>query len=189
MWWEPWDLQLATCWEESWSASMLTPKRSSTLTRTTLASLATGEYARPSVLLPLCIRIPRVMISGRSNYLFFEIFRWSGFLLCAIAMLLVIFPMFAFPKKLPPRHKKRKKKKMGSPGDVSSDDDVMKEKSSSKGQNVSSSMGFGKDIKGEKLIISALLFHPLYLTQRNFELLMYKLLVIQSMTWISHVIQ
>ncbi|XP_068604335.1 solute carrier organic anion transporter family member 5A1 [Brachionichthys hirsutus] len=72
---------------------------------------------------------------------------WSGFLLCAIAMLLVIFPMFAFPKKLPPRHKKRKKKKIGSPGDVSSDDDVKKEKSSSKGQNVSSSMGFGKDIK------------------------------------------
>uniref|UniRef100_H3BW13 Solute carrier organic anion transporter family member n=1 Tax=Tetraodon nigroviridis TaxID=99883 RepID=H3BW13_TETNG len=30
---------------------------------------------------------------------------WSGFLLCSIAMLLVIFPMFAFPKKLPPRHK------------------------------------------------------------------------------------
>ncbi|KAG7225077.1 hypothetical protein INR49_014533, partial [Caranx melampygus] len=72
---------------------------------------------------------------------------WSGFLLCAIAMLLVIFPMFAFPKKLPPRHKKRKKKKISSPGDVSSDDDVMKEKSSSKSQNVSSSMGFGKDIK------------------------------------------
>lgn len=72
---------------------------------------------------------------------------WSGFLLCAIAMLLVIFPMFAFPKKLPPRHKKRKKKKIASPGDVSSDDEMMKEKSSSKGQNVSSSMGFGKDIK------------------------------------------
>lgn len=79
--------------------------------------------------------------------------------MCAVAMLLVIFPMFAFPKKLPPRHKKRKKKKIGSPGDVSSDDEVMKEKSSSKGQNVSSSMGFGKDIKGEKPIISAFLFH------------------------------
>ncbi|XP_075906478.1 solute carrier organic anion transporter family member 5A1 [Nelusetta ayraudi] len=72
---------------------------------------------------------------------------WSGFLLCAIAMLLVIFPMFAFPKKLPPRHKKRKSKKAGSPGDESSDDDVMKEKSGGKSQNVSSSMGFGKDIK------------------------------------------
>ncbi|KAK2886448.1 hypothetical protein Q8A73_020394 [Channa argus] len=72
---------------------------------------------------------------------------WSGFLLCAIAMLLVIFPMFAFPKKLPPRHKKRKKKKIGSPDDASSDDDVMKEKSSSKSQNVSSSMGFGQDFK------------------------------------------
>lgn len=79
--------------------------------------------------------------------------------MCAVAMLLVIFPMFAFPKKLPPRHKKRKKKKIGSPGDVSSDDEVMKEKSSSKGQNVSSSMGFGKDIKGEDQIISAFLFH------------------------------
>ncbi|XP_061777847.1 solute carrier organic anion transporter family member 5A1 isoform X1 [Nerophis ophidion] len=71
---------------------------------------------------------------------------WSGFLLCAAAMLLVIFPMFAFPKKLPPRHKKRKKK-TSSPCDMSSDDDVMKEKSGSYGQNVSSSMGFGKDIK------------------------------------------
>ncbi|KAM6977109.1 solute carrier organic anion transporter family member 5A1 [Aplochiton taeniatus] len=77
---------------------------------------------------------------------------WSGFLLCSIAMLLVIFPMFAFPKKLPPRHKRRKKKKkkkmMRTADDVSSDDDVMKEKSNSQGgQNVTSSMGFGKDIK------------------------------------------
>ncbi|XP_077365391.1 solute carrier organic anion transporter family member 5A1 [Festucalex cinctus] len=74
---------------------------------------------------------------------------WSGFLLCAIAMLLVIFPMFAFPKKLPPRHKKRKKKLGSSPGDLSGDDedDVMKEKSGRTGQNVSSAMGFGKDIK------------------------------------------
>ncbi|XP_028826464.1 solute carrier organic anion transporter family member 5A1 [Denticeps clupeoides] len=70
---------------------------------------------------------------------------WSGFLLCAVAMLLIIFPMFTFPKKLPPRHKKKKKKL--SADDVSSDDEVMKEKSSSKGQTVSSSMGFGKDIK------------------------------------------
>ncbi|KAG9347950.1 hypothetical protein JZ751_003967, partial [Albula glossodonta] len=72
---------------------------------------------------------------------------WSGFLLCAIAMLLVIFPMFTFPKKLPPRHKKKRKKKKMSSDDVSSDDDVMKEKSSGKGQTVTSSMGFGKDIK------------------------------------------
>lgn len=59
-------------------------------------------------------------------------------------MLLVIFPMFAFPKKLPPRHKKssRKKKRVG---DLPSDDEVMKEKS----QAVSSSIGFGKDIKGK----------------------------------------
>ncbi|XP_007253613.3 solute carrier organic anion transporter family member 5A1 [Astyanax mexicanus] len=71
---------------------------------------------------------------------------WSGFLLCAIAMLLVIFPMFTFPKKLPPRHKKKKKKKIGT-DDTSSDDDVVKEKSNSKGQTVTSSMGFGKDIK------------------------------------------
>lgn len=85
--------------------------------------------------------------------------RWSGFLLCAVAMLLVIFPMFSFPKKLPPRHKKRKKKKIGSLCDVSSDDEVMKEKSSSKDKNVSSSMDFGKDIKGEKWIISAFPFH------------------------------
>lgn len=67
---------------------------------------------------------------------------WSGFLLCAVAMLLVIFPMFAFPKKLPPRHKKNRGKKK-SVEDMTSDDDVMKAKS----QAVSSSMGFGKDIK------------------------------------------
>lgn len=78
--------------------------------------------------------------------------RWSGFLLCAIAMLLVIFPMFTFPKKLPPRHKKKKKKKkLGTDDDATSEDDVMKEKSNSKGQTVTSSMGFGKDIKGKSV--------------------------------------
>ncbi|KAK7118306.1 hypothetical protein R3I94_021964 [Phoxinus phoxinus] len=70
---------------------------------------------------------------------------WSGFLLCAFAMLLVIFPMFTFPKKLPPRHKKKKKKH--GEDSSSNDDDVLKEKSNSKGQTVGSSMGFGKDIK------------------------------------------
>ncbi|XP_043922198.1 solute carrier organic anion transporter family member 5A1-like [Protopterus annectens] len=76
---------------------------------------------------------------------------WSGFLLCSFAMLLVIFPMFTFPKKLPPRQKKKKKKKKMSCNDVSSDeDDIVKEKSSSRNQadnRVASSMGFGKDIK------------------------------------------
>lgn len=120
-------------------------------------------------------------------------FRWSGFLLCAIAMLLVIFPMFAFPKKLPPRHKKWKKKKMGSP-DVSSDDDMMKEKSSSKGQNVSSSMGFGKDIKGEEVIIWAVfhLWSPKcykYFIKRSCELLMDKWSISQSIAETSHFIQ
>ncbi|XP_067409618.1 solute carrier organic anion transporter family member 5A1 [Emydura macquarii macquarii] len=74
---------------------------------------------------------------------------WSGFLLCAIAMLLVIFPMFTFPKKLPPRHKK-KKKKISSDDISSDDDDVMKEKSNSKSQldsSVPASMGFGKNVK------------------------------------------
>lgn len=72
-------------------------------------------------------------------------------MLCAVAMLLVIFPMFAFPKKLPPRHKKKKKKMGASPADLSGDeDDVMKEKSGGKGQSMSSSMGFGKDIRGEQ---------------------------------------
>ncbi|XP_067888076.1 solute carrier organic anion transporter family member 5A1 isoform X1 [Heterodontus francisci] len=72
---------------------------------------------------------------------------WSGFLLCAIAMLLVIVPMFTFPQKLPPRQKK--KKKMGS-GDLSNDDEMMKEKSDNREHRkstVTSSMGFGKDIK------------------------------------------
>lgn len=64
-------------------------------------------------------------------------------------MLLVIFPMFAFPKKLPPRHKKKKRRKKLSLEDMSSEDDVLKEKSSNKSQTVSSSMGFGKDIKGQ----------------------------------------
>ncbi|KAJ3611522.1 hypothetical protein NHX12_021537 [Muraenolepis orangiensis] len=59
---------------------------------------------------------------------------WSGFLLCSVAMLLVIFPMFAFPKKLPPRHN----------SEDAEDDHIMKEKEA---QNVSSAMGFGKDIK------------------------------------------
>ncbi|XP_060680106.1 solute carrier organic anion transporter family member 5A1 [Hemiscyllium ocellatum] len=72
---------------------------------------------------------------------------WSGFLLCAIAMLLVIVPMFTFPQKLPPRQKK--KKKMGS-GDSNNDDEMMKEKSDSREprkSTVASSMAFGKDIK------------------------------------------
>lgn len=105
------------------------------------------------------------ILSEFTQQLLFPPLRWSGFLLCAVAMLLVIFPMFAFPKKLPPRHKK-KKKKIGSPGDMSSDDDVMKEKSGSKSQNVSSSMGFGKDIKGEERR-SASLSHLQHLTQRS----------------------
>ncbi|KAG8441956.1 hypothetical protein GDO86_010947 [Hymenochirus boettgeri] len=74
---------------------------------------------------------------------------WSGFLLCAMAMLLVIFPMFTFPKKLPPRQRKKKKKKSNS-YDVSSEDDVMKEKSSNKikaGTNTGPSIGFEKKFK------------------------------------------
>ncbi|XP_030071233.1 solute carrier organic anion transporter family member 5A1 isoform X2 [Microcaecilia unicolor] len=73
---------------------------------------------------------------------------WSGFLLCAIAMLLVICPMFSFPKKLPPRQKKKKKKKSIS-DDIPSDDDVMKEKSSNKhvDTGVGPSIGFGKNVK------------------------------------------
>ena len=63
-------------------------------------------------------------------------------------MCLVIFPMFTFPKKLPPRHKKKKRRKKLSLDDLSSDDDVLKEKSNNKNQTVTSSMGFGKDIKG-----------------------------------------
>ncbi|KAM8966641.1 solute carrier organic anion transporter family member 5A1 [Pelodytes ibericus] len=71
---------------------------------------------------------------------------WSGFLLCAMAMLLVIFPMFTFPKKLPPRQ--RKKKKKSNSYDVSSDDDVIKEKTSNKvniDSGVGPSIGFGKN--------------------------------------------
>ncbi|XP_022373570.1 solute carrier organic anion transporter family member 5A1 isoform X2 [Enhydra lutris kenyoni] len=80
---------------------------------------------------------------------------WSGFLLCAIAMFLVIFPMFTFPKKLPPRHKKKKKKKFSA--DVVSDDDVMKEKSNNSEQvdKKVSSMGFGKNVRGVIIVPSA----------------------------------
>ncbi|XP_058384826.1 solute carrier organic anion transporter family member 5A1 isoform X2 [Diceros bicornis minor] len=80
---------------------------------------------------------------------------WSGFLLCAIAMFLVIFPMFTFPKKLPPRHKKRKKKKFS--GDVVSDDAVMKEKpnNSEHVDKKVSSMGFGKNVRGVIIVPSA----------------------------------
>ncbi|XP_074063563.1 solute carrier organic anion transporter family member 5A1 isoform X2 [Macrotis lagotis] len=78
---------------------------------------------------------------------------WSGFLLCAIAMLLVIFPMFAFPKKLPPRHKKKKK----SSDNVShEEDEIMKEKSNNREQEgVASSMTFGKNVKGLIIVPSA----------------------------------
>nr|XP_010997159.2 solute carrier organic anion transporter family member 5A1 isoform X1 [Camelus dromedarius] len=72
---------------------------------------------------------------------------WSGFLLCAIAMFLVIFPMFTFPKKLPPRHKKKKKKKYSA--DVVGDDDVVKEKPNNCEQvdKKVSSIGFGKNVR------------------------------------------
>ncbi|XP_075684385.1 solute carrier organic anion transporter family member 5A1 [Rhinoderma darwinii] len=75
---------------------------------------------------------------------------WSGFLLCSMAMLLVIFPMFTFPKKLPPRQKKKKKKKQSNSYDVSSDDDVMKEKTSNKMKadaSVGPAIGFGKNFR------------------------------------------
>ncbi|XP_003219683.2 solute carrier organic anion transporter family member 5A1 isoform X1 [Anolis carolinensis] len=72
---------------------------------------------------------------------------WSGFLLCASAMLLVILPMFTFPKKLPPRHKKKKK---NIADDISNDDDIVKEKANNKQQldnEVPASMGFEKNVK------------------------------------------
>ncbi|KAM5314187.1 solute carrier organic anion transporter family member 5A1 isoform 2-T2 [Glossophaga mutica] len=82
---------------------------------------------------------------------------WSGFLLCAIAMFLVIFPMFTFPKKLPPRHKKKKKKKKKYSVDAVSDDDVVKEKSNNTEQvdKKVSSMGFGKNVRGVIIVPSA----------------------------------
>uniref|UniRef100_A0A8C9CUI7 Solute carrier organic anion transporter family member 5A1 n=1 Tax=Phocoena sinus TaxID=42100 RepID=A0A8C9CUI7_PHOSS len=80
---------------------------------------------------------------------------WSGFLLCAIAMFLVIFPMFTFPKKLPPRHKKKRKKKYSA--DVAGDDDVMKEKTNNCDEvdKKVSSIGFGKDARGVIIVPSA----------------------------------
>uniref|UniRef100_A0A8C3YLT2 Solute carrier organic anion transporter family member 5A1 n=1 Tax=Catagonus wagneri TaxID=51154 RepID=A0A8C3YLT2_9CETA len=80
---------------------------------------------------------------------------WSGFLLCAIAMFLVIFPMFTFPKKLPPRHKKKKKKKYSA--NVAGDDDVVKEKPNSceQADKKVSSIGFGKNVRGVVIVPSA----------------------------------
>ncbi|CAB1349621.1 unnamed protein product, partial [Coregonus sp. 'balchen'] len=75
-------------------------------------------------------------------------------------MLLVIFPMFAFPKKLPPRHKK-KKKMTSSADDMSSDDDFMMEKE--KGQNVQTGMGFGKDIKECAIVTAFITFIPKFI--------------------------
>ena len=72
-------------------------------------------------------------------------------------MLLVIFPMFTFPKKLHPRHKKKKRRKKITLDDMSSDDDVMREKNNSKSQTVTSSMGFGRDIKGEQARLKGLM--------------------------------
>lgn len=62
--------------------------------------------------------------------------------------------MFAFPKKLPPRHKKKKKKKF-SVDDVG-DDGVMKEKSNNSEQvdKKVSSMGFGKNVRGKVYLLN-----------------------------------
>ncbi|XP_072896912.1 solute carrier organic anion transporter family member 5A1 isoform X2 [Hemitrygon akajei] len=80
---------------------------------------------------------------------------WSGFLLCAVTMLLVIVPMFTFPQRLPPRQKR--KKKMVS-NNLNSDNEMMKGKPENrehKRSTVTSSMGFGKDIKGVVIVPSA----------------------------------
>ncbi|KAJ4921874.1 hypothetical protein JOQ06_024409, partial [Pogonophryne albipinna] len=73
---------------------------------------------------------------------------WSGFLLCAIAMTLVIFPMFTFPKKLaPPTQEEEKEEKDEHGQPVPATTTSLKEKSNNRAQAVTSSMGFGRDIK------------------------------------------
>ncbi|XP_078722734.1 solute carrier organic anion transporter family member 5A1 [Lampetra fluviatilis] len=46
---------------------------------------------------------------------------WGGFLLCSIAMLLVVVPMFAYPKRLPPRSSRNAK---GPPTSLTWPDDL-----------------------------------------------------------------
>uniref|UniRef100_A0A8C4QHT3 Solute carrier organic anion transporter family member n=1 Tax=Eptatretus burgeri TaxID=7764 RepID=A0A8C4QHT3_EPTBU len=68
---------------------------------------------------------------------------WGGFLACAAAMVLVIMPMFGFPKR-PPRHKLKEGQKNAS----IEDNDHLKEKETvAEGSGISSSLDFGKDIR------------------------------------------
>ncbi|XP_032810548.2 solute carrier organic anion transporter family member 5A1-like [Petromyzon marinus] len=76
---------------------------------------------------------------------------WSGFLMCAVAMSLVVAPMFSFPKKLPPRPHKKSKQGSDEPGSSApgkSEEDGLKQKCpNSEESSASSSVGFGKDIR------------------------------------------
>uniref|UniRef100_UPI00358F2A7B solute carrier organic anion transporter family member 5A1-like n=1 Tax=Myxine glutinosa TaxID=7769 RepID=UPI00358F2A7B len=70
---------------------------------------------------------------------------WGGFLACAAAMVLVIVPMFGFPKS-PPRHKLKEGRKNAN----IEDNDQLKEKEAVAEElesGISSSLGFGKDIR------------------------------------------
>ncbi|CAM9707938.1 unnamed protein product [Lampetra planeri] len=69
---------------------------------------------------------------------------WGGFLLCSIAMLLVVVPMFAYPKRLPPRSSRNAK---GPPTSLTWPDDLQWRQQQQATGKRTSTMNFGEDMR------------------------------------------